>query len=283
MPAKTTAIQALQFILDESWSQFSWNLSKFRRTRESEFLHQARIGWRRFKSSLKFFKPLLAAEGSSAVASLRPLIDLMGDVRDLDVALEVTLPAWRDLYTQEKPNRIVQWDALIQELAGHRKQACRAIDLQSRQANIQSSMRRVRVWIAKLAVHPKANVTHLSGKAWRHWIERRLKRLQRKLDHWRRTHHPGQQHKARLLAKQLRYEVEILEPYLSKRWVKQPLRQARRLQLNIGLRRDRIRAYQLVDARLDYPAVAQFINAKLGAASDYANMGGGIRRRDAFS
>jgi CHAD domain-containing protein len=85
-----------------------------------------------------------------------------------------------------------------------------AIDLQSRQDNIQSSMRRVRFWIVKLTVHPKANVAHLSGKAWRNWMERRLKRLHRKLENWRRTHHPRQQHKARFLAKQLRYEMEIL-------------------------------------------------------------------------
>lgn len=257
------AIQVVQSILNDNWSQFSSNLTKFRRTGGSEFLHQARIGWRRFKSSLQFFKPLLPNSTPCPSAPLRPLLEWMGHVRDMDVALEVSLPAWRELYTQKLPMRMDQWQSLIQEIAFLRQQGRVAIALESRQPSIQSSLQGVCVWIEELPVHSRSDMAQLSGKALSDWMERRLKRLYRKLDQWQHIQQPKQQHKARLWAKRLRYQVEILQPFLSKRWVHQPLRKAKRLQIDIGMRRDKMRAYELVASLHHYPEVAQFISSRV--------------------
>lgn len=263
---KTAAIQVMQSILIENWSQFESNLTRIRQASDSEVLHQARVGWRRFNSTLKFFKPLLPDLSPVPPTSLRPLRDLMGQVRDVDVALKVTLPTWGDLYARGHPARQVQWRAMIRELQLRREQCHLAIDSASRQPEIQAGLQDVSIWIETLECRVHSKVGRLSKREWRMWIERRFKRLNRRLEHRCRRDQPKSQHKARILAKQLRYEVEILHSLLPKRWVHQALKKARTLQTDIGLQRDRWTAHQLVDSLGHYTELADFIQSHLDAS-----------------
>lgn len=261
MASNTTVEQALQSILHENWSQFLLNLTGIQHTSDPEVLHQARVGWRRFNSTRKFFKPLLPDQSDIPPPTLRPLLDWLGRVRDIDVALEETLPAWCNLYTKGHSARRVQWNAMIQELQLHREQGRLAIELVGNEPDIKAGLQCVSAWIEALSTTAHSDVAHLSGKEWRGWIEHRLDRLNRILVHKCHQADLRNQHKARILAKQLRYEVEILQSLLSKRWVHQSLKKARTLQTAIGRQRDRRSAHQLVKSLHHYPAVADFIRA----------------------
>ena len=258
-----TAIDVVQRILIENWAQFSTNLTEFSQLGEPEQLHQARICWRRLSSSRKFFQPLLPDLSLFPKRSLRPLLDQMGTVRDMDVALALTLPQWRTLYTQNLPKRAAQWDAMVLALRTRREHGRISIAKALREPGIQSSLREADAWIRNLHACSHTGMADLSGRDLRAWIDLRLRRLYRKLDHWRHRKQPHGQHKVRLLAKQLRYEVELPQNFLSGRWERRALRTARSLQTDIGLHRDRERAYELVRSLHGDTPVAQFIDRQV--------------------
>ena len=88
--------QAARRVLREMFSQFTANLNSLRRSDQPELVHQARVGWRRFKSALRLFKPVLANDAPPSWAPLQALLTCLGHLRDLDVALTETLPPWAD-------------------------------------------------------------------------------------------------------------------------------------------------------------------------------------------
>ena len=74
-------------------------------TRQTETLHQARVAWRRQKSLLKFYRPLLPEPPHRHNDVLQTLWHLTGQLRNLDVALECTLPAWRQAHPDAGTHR----------------------------------------------------------------------------------------------------------------------------------------------------------------------------------
>lgn len=265
MASFTSAIQLTQSLLMENWSQFVSNLMEVSRTRNPEFLHQARVGWRRFNSTLRFFKPLLPICSDIPPKSLRPLLDLMGKARDVDVVVNEILPLWFDTYTNGDPRRKQQWNAMIKLLVSSLKQGRLDIGLKIHEPGIKNGLKSVSIWIGALQHAEAFDKNDLSGRKFRKWMAHRLGHHYRKLNYFNQKNKTHHQHKARILAKQFRYEVEMLSPILTHKWNQKPLLKAKKMQAQIGLSRDRLRAYKLVKSLRDYPEVVYFIQSRLDA------------------
>ncbi|MDD2711596.1 MAG: CHAD domain-containing protein [Simplicispira sp.] len=245
-------------VLAEMFGQFTANLNALCRSDYPELVHQARVGWRRFRSALRLFKPGLAAQALPSWDALAPLLALLGELRDLDVARTHTLPALQPLWMAGEPGRAPAWQAMEQSFA----QAALAQRLAVRRAlqapTVGAALLATTEWLETLALPLGADSPAVQGgqapgtsrKALRHWLRQRMARLHAR---WKKalgdTTHPQNQHRARILAKRLRYNAEALRPLLparAQRWQKQ----AGRLQQNLGATRDVVQAGVLA-ARLD--------------------------------
>jgi CHAD domain-containing protein len=86
-------------MLREAFSQFETNLMVLRKSDDPEVVHQARVGWRRFRSALRLFKPALTDKARPLSLALPSLLNLLSELRDLDVAWHDTLPPLQEAYT----------------------------------------------------------------------------------------------------------------------------------------------------------------------------------------
>ena len=88
-------------VLREMFGHFTGNLVALRQSDDPEVVHQARVAWRRFRSARRLFKPVLAGADMPSFQPLDPLLGLLGEIRDLDVARLETLPALRSAYVAQ--------------------------------------------------------------------------------------------------------------------------------------------------------------------------------------
>ena len=255
-------MQRVQLILRGHWGHFYSYLYKFCESGESEHLHQARIGWRRLKSALHFFEPLYRNVSPFHARALRPLLDQIGKVRDMDVAFEETLPAWRVLYAGDRPRLRLQWDSMLKALREQREQGRLAISQAFHQVQIHDGLKRAIQWIDELHTHSDTALCEMTGEAFSIWTDHRLRRLYRKMVLCCDNQELKRQHQARLLAKQLRYLLESFQNELRGRWPRETLKRTKALQAEIGLRLDRRRAYKLVQSLRHYPELADFIHKR---------------------
>jgi CHAD domain-containing protein len=109
----------------------------------------------------------------------------------------------------------------------------------------------------------------LPGKTVRHWVRQRIQRLHAQ---WKKalrdSTHAESQHRARILAKRLRYNIEALRPLLpvrAQRW----LQQATQLQAGIGASRDVLQAGVLAQRLAVEPGIVEFLR---GFAAGQAGM-----------
>jgi CHAD domain-containing protein len=79
-------------VLREMLAHCTGNLVAPRQSDDPEVVHQARVAWRRFRSARRLFKPVLAGADMPSLQPLDPLLGLLGEIRDLDVALLETWP-----------------------------------------------------------------------------------------------------------------------------------------------------------------------------------------------
>ena len=236
-------------VLHEMWSQFTTNLHSLRSSNDTEIVHQARVGWRRFRSALRLFKPVLA-EAPPSYAGLEPLLHSLGELRDIDVALSETLPQLATHYVSADPGRAVAWQALtraLTEAAQGQRQSVRAA-LES--PAVGASLLDLTRWLESSAF-TEASAAEMAGAelSLRTWSRRRIARLHRQLRALQRNC-AGDEHRLRILAKRLRYGIEALSPLLAQRRSQRWYRQALEIQSAIGSQRDLAQAAALVD-RLD--------------------------------
>ena len=100
----------------------------------------------------------------------------------------------------------------------------------------------ITLWLDELARPEAWGAQDISGKAVRRWVRQRMVRLHAQ---WKKalrdSTHAESQHRARILAKRLRYNIEALCPLLparTQRW----LQQASGVQAGIGASRDLLQA-----------------------------------------
>jgi inorganic triphosphatase YgiF len=104
---------AARQLLQEMFCQFLANLNALRSSDDPEVVHQARIGWRRFKSTGRLFRSALVVQEPPSLQPLEPLMAFMGELRDLDVARTETLPPLAASYTGGDARRTAEWEELV--------------------------------------------------------------------------------------------------------------------------------------------------------------------------
>jgi CHAD domain-containing protein len=168
----------------------------------------------------------------------------MGELRDLDVALNETLPTWADDYRAEDLRREEKWQAMTQALANaadlSRKSIRYALEVPSLGANLLA----ITQWMEALSTSTgKDESSRDKNTSLRPWARRRIVRLHGQLKvALRDVGNPVSQHRARILAKRLRYGIEALRPLLPTHQTKRWCAQATNLQMSIGSMRDVMQA-----------------------------------------
>ncbi len=252
---------AAQCVLGEMFGQFTSNLNKLQTSDDPELVHQARVGWRRFKSARRLFGPALAPEAVPSWQGLHALLTCLGELRDLDVARTDTLPPLAEAYTAGNAQRAQTWDAMNQALLHDTGIQRKAVRYALRAPGVGESLLATTQWLEGLAASESAAQPATEANlSLRRWSWQRAKRLHAA---YRRAikavANPESQHRARIVAKRLRYGLEALRTLLPKKRAQRWLQQATRLQTNIGATRDLTLAHAFV-ARQDLePGLAEFL------------------------
>lgn len=91
---KMAPAAALQAALDETLRQLQANVQGLLASDDPEFVHQARVAFRRLRTLEKVFAPLLPATGwQEIIESSKALAGVLGQARDWQVLLADTLPS----------------------------------------------------------------------------------------------------------------------------------------------------------------------------------------------
>ncbi len=261
-------------VLREMFSQFTSNLNALRSSDAPEVVHQARVGWRRFKSALRLFKPVLDPQAIPAWHTLRPLLDSLGALRDVDVAAHDTLPPLAEAFTQNTltqghAQRVQAWEAVVRHLAtaaAHQRQAVRTA-LQT--PAIGATLLATTQWLEELPVVE-------AQPSLQPWARHRIRRFHERLKVATKAADSAQsQHRVRILAKRLRYAIEALRPLLWERRAHRWHEQATALQTSMGATRDIAQAGLLV-AKMDADqGLAEFLRG-IAVGQSMANNGGAL-------
>ena len=237
-------VEAAQQVFRETFSQFARNLDILLLADGAEVVHQARVGWRRFKSALRLFKTELAPERIPDASSIKPLLASLGRMRDLDVALVETLPLIAPVYTFDASDRQLHWSKFLQTVSEAAKTQRIAVRDAVRDPIVGATLLNITRYIEDMtstdAVGTESKSRSLESRA-----EHRLRKLKRKLElALEVATDKDSQHRARMLAKELRYGVESTQSVLPNRIAKRWLKKAAALQGSIGLSRDFQRLHQ---------------------------------------
>jgi inorganic triphosphatase YgiF len=244
LKADKTHVAAAQQVFRESFYQFTRNLEILLVTDNPEVVHQARVGWRRFKSAMRLFKPVLVQDPIPQISSLQFLLGALGQLRDLDVALTETLPHIAAAYTSHDLDKQLVWSKFEQSLEEaariERKSVHDALKDPVVGTTLLSITRYVEEMSATDAVISESKVRPL--ESWAVW---RLEKLKKNLElSIEGVENKDREHRARILAKRLRYGLESMQAILPKRLAKRWLKKAAGLQGSIGVSRDFQRACQ---------------------------------------
>jgi len=268
MPHQTLA-DAAQSVLREAFCQFTSNLQALRASDEPEVVHQARVGWRRFRTALRLFYPAPNPEALPSLQPLHTLLTLLGELRDLDVASTDTLPPLAQAYTAGDTDRENHWQSLLELItqAVHLQRTAVRYALQTPAAG--AALLAITQWLesgpAPTALpastpktKPKAKTKPLPTL--RRWAQKRSSRLHEKLQTALQDQsEPDSQHRARILAKRMRYSLEALTPLLKKRRARRWQRQALALQTDLGSSRDLQQAAALAAKLEAAPGLSEFL------------------------
>lgn len=233
-------------VLREMFLQFSANLATLKMSDDPEVLHQARIGWRRFRSAFKFFGKHVDQSQIPSHAGLRPLLDAIATLRDLDVVAAETLPMLAGPYTAGDAQRQRQWQdlllALDAELLAQRCKVRRELDEAAVGLALLEMVRWLELpWVPTIGSLPDDEPRSVST-----WAKRRIERLFNHLNIGAAdSPEPLVQHQVRLISKRLRYCIEALRPLLPKRRAERWYHTAVDLQTRIGANRDLIQAIEI--------------------------------------
>ncbi|NDP61406.1 CYTH and CHAD domain-containing protein [Polaromonas sp.] len=253
---------AAQSVLREMFCQFTSNLKLLNQTDDPEVLHQARVGWRRFRSAMRLFKPGLAADQLPDWQPLAPLLAFIGELRDIDVARTDTLPLLADAYRAGNAQRAEKWQAMLLALSDAARLQRKSIGHALEVPAVGATLLTITEWLENLPRQkgPADHKADASRRPLRRWARQRIGRLHRKLQRaLDDSAHPQSLHRARILAKRLRYAIEALQPLLSRRQTKRWLLQAVQLQADIGSARD-LQQASVLAARLEIdPGLAEFL------------------------
>lgn len=243
--------EAARRVLREMFCQFTTNLNAFLTSDDPEVVHQARVGWRRFRSALRLFKPVLALDAASSLQALQPLLNFLGELRDLEVAVTEVLPPLAHAYTAGDARRTQAWQTMIEVLQQAATLQRKAVRYALQEPAVGATLLATTQWLEGVSVlHAPGDPVTTPKVSLRRWARRRIVRLHEQLKLARKdTDNPDSQHRVRILAKRMRYGIETLRPLLSKKRTQRWHQQATSLHMRIGATRDVMQASALA-ARL---------------------------------
>jgi len=227
-------------VLREMFCQFTTNLNALLTSDDPEVVHQARVGWRRFRSALRLFKPALAVDAVPSWQALQPLLGFLGDLRDHDVALTDTLPPLADAYTAGDARRTDTWQAMTQALRQAADFQRKSVRYALQEPTVGATLLATTQWLEELSALTGPIDAGVDLKvSLKGWARRRTVRLHKQLKlAGKDQSSPESQHRVRIFAKRMRYGIEALRSLLPKQRAKRWCQQATSLQTSLGASRD---------------------------------------------
>jgi len=251
-------IELAQQVLRETFAQFTNNLNVLCSSEDPELVHQARVGWRRFKSALRLFKKLPEVADGPAWPELQALLSFLGELRNLEVALNETLPALASGYCQGDKQRTESWLAMLSSLMQAAALQRKAVRYAMQEPGVGANLLVITEWLENLSV--SENAVPMNMRLLRQWAKRRVLRLNRRLATAQQASDtPEQQHRVRIHAKRLRYGVNALQDLLPERIADFCSEKAAILQTNIGSKRDLLQASVLVATLAPNPGLVDYL------------------------
>ena len=260
-----------QAALHGAFAQFTSRLIAVCEGDDPEHVHQARVGWRRFRSARRLFKPLLDAPPDLPLEGLQALLDALTHLRELDVAHTQTLPALGAVFMAGDAQRALAWQALMEDLRQERTRSRARVRALLAQSGTAQALLEVTAWLDSVTTAPDTADARNTDESQRAWALRRVRRLGRDLRQACRQLADAQaQHRARILAKRLRYAVDNLRALLPAGRVRRWHRRAQLWQSALGDQRDLAQAIERVARMPAHPAIAEFLRGYQAGIADRA-------------
>jgi inorganic triphosphatase YgiF len=262
----------VQTVLRECFLQFTANLYTLRSSDAPEVLHQARVGWRRFKSALQLFKQRGAESTVPSLAPLKPLLLQMTALRDLDVAGSEVYPAYALAYQGGDPVRASQWSELEVALEHARRTQRAALRQTLADPALGRCLLQLTQWLetgAVQAVPGKPKKKDVTA-----WVRKRVEHLVEQLQTIAAQAEGAQaQHRLRITSKRLRYGVESLRALLPRKQAERWHQAATRAQTRIGIDRDRLQAIAIAERLQAGDGIVQFLRGAAFASGQTPHEG----------
>lgn len=253
--------QAAQCVLREMLCQFTSNLNALHASDDPEVVHQARVGWRRFTSARRLFKPVLAEIAQPAWQTLKPLLRILSDLRDLDVARAETLTTLAEAYVAGDAQRARSWRAFARNMDAAATLARTAVRHALEEPVIGATLLSATQWLEDLpSVAGPDAVARQRPQSLVRWARSRTNRLHTQLQTALRADSSAEsQHQVRILAKRMRYAIEAMRSLLPRRSTRVQYRLAVQLQSGIGAARDLVQAAALASRLAADRGIVEFL------------------------
>ena len=235
-----------RLLLQASLLQMIANLWCLQNSDEPEWVHQSRVGWRHFRTTLSMVQSIHDLPNLPKLKPLRSLMRLIGRLRDIDVAKNQTLPNLERKWTVRRAIEFIQIIDLIKALDAEAQRCRRSIRAMMMNPPFNSSIWALTQWTVEISNNIPLKKRHQEESfELRHWAQDEIRNLQKKIGQMRSTHHSlKSRHHARLMAKRLRYAIEDFSGLL-KNSNRKALIQAKRIQTQLGEERDWLMACEL--------------------------------------
>ncbi len=249
-PVLTTTLtlpELAKTVLQEMFLQFTANLNILRVSDDPEVLHQARVGWRRFRGALKWFRNTPILDLIPLRDPLGPLLTAMTDMRDLDVAQSETLPMFANAYTAGDAHRQQQWRALKRALGAAAQLQHQRLRNALEAPAVGATLIAITQWLEGIPSRDQPKVKKKKPTDTTVWARACAERLHGKLKAAPAyAKDPKIQHRTRILSKKMRYCVESLQSLLPEKRARRWHQSATRLQEKIGSARDIMQTLAIV-------------------------------------
>lgn len=266
LPADALPLGAACQALAATFDQLTRNLSSLLASDAPEVVHQARVAWRRWRSAVRLFAPWLPHPPDAT--GLRPLLDALGPLRDLDVLRTDTLGRWLSPFVEADEARQLTADratARIDEARAAQREQARAV-------LTQPATGLALLGLAHDLARLHADVEAAPATASEPWAAERVRKLQKRLEAALKASRnpqadPELVHRTRIQAKRTRYAAEMLRDLLPARRSKAITQAATAVQTRLGDDRDLQQAVRLLEELQVDPALMQFMRGVLAAES----------------
>jgi inorganic triphosphatase YgiF len=243
-----TVKEVIGSILRESFVQFTSHLDMLRSSQNPELVHQARIGWRRFKSALRLFKKSPCLRDTPSRVGFRPLLKHLTLLRDLDVSTGYVELLQGRVTANSRLRSVQIWKKVQQGLRRKRKYQRSQVLAAFLNPSVGVAIIDIYRWL-EFGIVKKTNKVHNKiklNKATPQVTEAIRKLADQLLTQPINCTDPEIEHRTRILAKQLRYNVEALAPLLPAKKAKIWHKAATRVQVEIGASRDIFRTIEII-------------------------------------